>query len=169
MLSRFTLSPRCLLRRIPLTADYRGLPLFCQNFAPGCGSSTNYTMAGFVRDFRTSRQPDPTHKSPPNLYQWRSFARYDAAWAALAEHETRREAAEARRSSTQHNGGTEPRATWQPLRILNVSSATGYRVDGHCGDCQHAGGDDCLHYCLPGAVDLWSVALQDALGVSPLV
>lgn len=55
------------------------------------------------------------------------------------------------------------------LKVLNVSRATGFRVDGHCGDCQHPGGTDCLHYCLPGAIDLWTVALQDAIGVPALL
>ena len=54
------------------------------------------------------------------------------------------------------------------MGALNVSRATSARVDGHCGDCQHPHGEDCLHYCLPGAVDQWSVALQEAIGVPPV-
>ena len=135
-------------------SDYRGQPLYRQNFAPGCGSALNHS--GMFHDLHTSRSPDPTHTVPPDVWQWRQLSEFDAWWSAAAAREA---------TAAASGGGTAEAA--RPLKVLNVSRATGYRVDGHCGDCQHPADADCLHYCLPGAIDLWSVALQEVVGVGP--
>ena len=61
------------------------------------------------------------------------------------------------------------------LHVLNVSDLTSQRGDGHCELCTPelpSGGVgvaikghpahtlDCLHFCLPGPLDVWNVLLQ---------
>ena len=112
--------------------------------APGCGLADNAT---FLSKYSQARKPEPLHTTPPDLWQWREFAAFDRFWEAAAAREQLELTAR------------------KPLKVLDVSRATSQRIDNHCGDCQHGGGNDCLHFCLPGVVDLWSIELQRAMGV----
>lgn len=142
-------------------ADFRGHTFYRTNFAPGCSADVD-APAERVPVVPVSLGPEPSHTSPTRFngsvpYGWDGMALFDELWARAAEAERT-----AANTSAQQPGSV--RGLRRPLRILNVSVATSQRVDGHCVTC-NAKHNDCLHYCLPGAPDQWSVALQAALGM----
>ena len=111
-------------------------------------------------------------------FNWGELLRYDDAWVAAMQ--ARAITATATADPTM---ATTPPP--RPARVLNVSLLTSLRGDGHCEDCASSSLDrvrppgpadrggavtqaeaaaaDCLHYCLPGPVDTWSVLLQEML------
>ena len=58
-------------------------------------------------------------------------------------------------------------------QVLNVSHASAQRFHSHvdltCTGVMNASCvSDCLHWCLPGALDMWNVALQNELAQAPI-
>ena len=51
------------------------------------------------------------------------------------------------------------------LRVLNVTPASAQRFNAHVGLAYPGihNVTDCLHWCLPGPIDMWNVALQNEL------
>ena len=81
-------------------------------------------------------------------YDWRAPPLHEHAWAAQAA----------------------ALGLGNRLEVLNVSHVD-QRADGHVADAmrahtdatKRAAGRDCLHYCFPGPVDFWSLALYGLL------
>lgn len=131
-----------LLDRDKATERFEGTVLYRTNFLPGCSSARHPTPAA------------PRAALAQSSYNWAALSRYDHIWAQTID--------ERAAAGVERDDAATMKAE---VGILNVSHLTSLRGDGHCEDCAAPGGakegSDCLHYCLPGPVDVWSALLQE--------
>ena len=106
----------------------------------------NWTKGTRVLPFESYDKFFPSMKEETAVkYGWWRFEQYNKVW----------EEAYVKRLECQKDEGDRPAATILPLNVFNM---TVLRPDGHFG------GDDCLHYLIPGPVDWWVHHLYSQLG-----